>query len=128
MILPFDSGAFARLAEDLNSHELAVDFLTTFTSMLDPRIRRIEQTLRDRDREELITALLSLRSSAAMVGAAQLHASTMQALAEGEKAAVGPLVRRLQGQAHIFTESTAHLRRATTATDPARLAQPGRPA
>jgi hypothetical protein len=127
MILPFDGEAFAQLAEDLKSRDLAVEFLETFTSMLDSRIRRIEQTLRDRDREELITALLSLRSSAAMVGAPQLLASTTQALTDGETASVGPLVRRLQGQAHLFIESTADLR-CESAAEPARRARSGEPA
>lgn len=126
IVTPFDSEAFTRLADDLNSHDLAVEFLTSFTALLDTRIRRIEQTLRNRNKEDLITALLSLRSSAAMVGACQLHASTTQALAEGETAPVGPLVRRLQGQAHLFMESTADLRGDTAATSRARQSQPSK--
>ena len=128
MIVPFDDEAFARLADDLDSPDLAVDFLTSFTALLDTRIRRIEQSLRDRNREELITALLSLRSSSAMVGACQLHASTTQALAEGETAAVGPLVRRLQGQAHLFTQSTADLCGTSAGMSSAPLTRPGEPA
>lgn len=123
---PFDSDAFVRLADDMGSRDLAAHFLVTFTEMLGPRIARIEQALKEQDKEELTTALLSLRSSAVMVGATQILASTTQALADGAPAPAGPLVRRLQGQAHLFTESTEHIRPAATAPTP--FAQPRRQA
>jgi hypothetical protein len=119
MIQPLNPEVFEKFADELGSHDLAVVFLDSFTFMLSDRITRIESAMRLQDREETITALLSLHSSAAMVGAAQLEASTAEALAthQVEALLVGPLVRKLQGQAGLLGQVTASLRTIASAQE-----------
>jgi HPt (histidine-containing phosphotransfer) domain-containing protein len=107
----FDSAAFTQLAEDLGSYSDATEFVRSFTALLPARIERIEQALMTQDREETITALLSLQASAAMAGATQLYAATTHALAANpvERAPRGPLIRKLQGQADLFRQASAGL-------------------
>jgi hypothetical protein len=106
----FDATVFARLVEDLDLC-VAVDFVTTFTALLAGRIERIEQALRDHDDEEIITALLSLQASAAMVGAAQLEASATRALTQQPTGSQpsGVLIRKLHGQADIFRQTISSI-------------------
>jgi hypothetical protein len=106
----FDATVFARLVEDLDLC-VAVDFVTTFTALLAGRIERIEQALRDHDDEEIITALLSLQASAAMVGAAQLEASATRALTQQPTGSQpsGVLIRKLQGQAEMFRQTISSI-------------------
>lgn len=107
-----DPAAFEELATDLASCVLALDYLTSFESLLAGRIQRIEQALMDQNREKAITALMSLQASAAMAGARQLQASATRVLADGpvEATLTGPLVRKLQGQADLFRGAFADFR------------------
>lgn len=109
MIPALDTAVFEHLTEELDSYAVALEFLITFESLLAGRIQRIERALKDQDREEVITALMSLHASAAMVGAAQLEASATRALAQRsvETTPPGPLVRKLQGQAALFRSAFA---------------------
>jgi hypothetical protein len=111
MIPALDAAAYEDLAEDLASHAVALEFMTSFESLLAGRIQRIERALRNQDREEVVTALLSLQASAAIAGATELHASATRALASRsvETTAPGPLVRKLQGQASRFSIAFATL-------------------
>jgi hypothetical protein len=107
-----DPVVFEELATDLASRALALDYLTSFESLLSGRIQRIERALEDQDGEEIITALMSLQASAAMAGAKQLEASATRVLADEpvERTMPGPLVRKLQGQAVLFSDAFAELR------------------
>lgn len=111
MIPALDTATFEHLIEELDSHAVALEFVISFESLLADRIQRIERALKDQDREEVITALLSLHASAAMVGAAQLEASATRALGNEpvETTPPGPLVRKLQGQAALFRGAFADL-------------------
>ncbi len=111
MTRAFDTDAFEQLAGDLGSYTVATDFVRSFTALLPARIERIDRALRSQDREEIITALLSLQASAAMAGAPQLYAASTQALAVDpvERAPRGPLLRKLQGQADLFRQASAGL-------------------
>ncbi|WP_191931799.1 Hpt domain-containing protein [Arthrobacter bussei] len=95
---------FEELIDQLDSRATATDFLDSFAAMLTDRIRVIEDALRAHHHEDAVRALHSLRASAVMVGARQLEASTTRALdlSNPESTAVGPLVRKLQGQADLF--------------------------
>ena len=106
-----DPQPFDDLTEDVDSVVIALDFMMDFGSLLPGRIRRIEQALRDQDREETVTALLSLHASAAMAGATQLQASATRALANEpvESTPPGPLVRKLEGQADLFRAALTKL-------------------
>lgn len=89
-----------------------MSFLATFTSLLSPRIARIDDAFKQKDREELITALLSLHASSAMAGAQRLQATTTHALAADpiEDQATGSLLERLEAEAREFEETArAHL-------------------
>ena len=103
-----DATAFAKLVEDLDLC-VAGDFLVTFNALLAGRIERIQQAFQSHDKEEVITALLSLQASAAMVGAAQLEASATRALTQQptESEPSGAFIRKLQGQADMFREAVA---------------------
>ncbi len=107
-----DPAAFEELATDLASHSIASDFMTSFELLLAGRIQRIERAFKDQDREELITALMSLQASAAMAGAAQLQISATRALADASVKTTlpGPLVRKLQKQADRFGVAFADFR------------------
>lgn len=104
MIPAFDPAVFEELIDQLDSRATATDFLDSFAAMLTDRIRVIEDALRAHHHEDAVRALHSLRASAVMVGARQLEASTTRALdlSNPESTAVGPLVRKLQGQADLF--------------------------
>ncbi|MCU1632492.1 MAG: hypothetical protein JWM61_1144 [Micrococcaceae bacterium] len=82
MTAAFDVDVFHTLVKELESSSTAVAFLTSFASMLDDRIHRIERALTSQNREELRTALFSLRASAAMAGATQMQTSATTALAD----------------------------------------------
>lgn len=108
MIPALDATAFEQLAEDLESHAIASEFLVTFDALLADRIQRIEHALEAQDEEEITTALLSLQASAAMAGAAQLEASATRALARpAESTPPGPLVQELRGHADVFRTAFA---------------------
>lgn len=84
-----------------------MSFLVTFDSLLTPRINRIRRAFTRRDREELVTALLSLHASSAMIGAQQLHATTTRALTADpiQDQPAKPVLDRLTTQAQDFTEA-----------------------
>ncbi|MHA7209929.1 Hpt domain-containing protein [Arthrobacter sp. MDT1-65] len=108
MIPALDATAFSTLVEDVDLG-VAVDFLTTFNALLVSRIARIELALEDHDEEEICTALLSLHSSAAMVGASQLQASAARALTQHPVGSehCREFVLTLQGQADTFRDAVA---------------------
>lgn len=112
VIPAFDPAVFEELIDQLDSRATATDFLDSFAAMLTDRIRVIEDALRAHHHEDAVRALHSLRASAVMVGARQLEASTTRALASAypEAIAVGPLVRKLQGQAELFRTASANVR------------------
>ncbi|BBE24653.1 hypothetical protein MN0502_35360 (plasmid) [Arthrobacter sp. MN05-02] len=107
-----DPAAFEELSEDLASHVLALEYMVSFESLLAGRIHRIEQALKNQDREEAITALLSLQASATMAGARQLQGAATRALIDEpvQMTLPGPLVRKLQGQADSFRIAFADFR------------------
>lgn len=107
-----DPAAFEELSTDLASHVLALEYMISFESLLAGRIHRIERALKNQDREEAITALLSLQASATMAGARQLQGSATRALVDEpvQMTLPGPLVRKLQGQADLFRIAFADLR------------------
>jgi HPt (histidine-containing phosphotransfer) domain-containing protein len=111
MDVALDPQSFDEFAEDVGSVVIALEFLTTFASLLAGRIRRIEGALKDQDREETLTALLSLHASATMAGATQLQVSVTRALANEmvETTPPGPLVRKLEGQADLFRTALTEL-------------------
>jgi hypothetical protein len=112
----FDADVLQQLAEDLESPVDAYAFALSFQSLLPARIQRIDHALRIQDREETLTALLSLQASTAMVGACQLNASVTRALAHHpvEKTLPGPLRRKLEGQADLFKRAFAEVHARTT--------------
>lgn len=82
----FDRRAFDALVEDL-SQVSADRFEADFLAMLPARIRRIEDALTaGRDREEAVTALLSLKAGATLAGATRLSFTADAALADISKA------------------------------------------
>ncbi|AUZ89126.1 hypothetical protein CVO76_16920 [Arthrobacter agilis] len=111
MIAVFDVAVFDRLIDDLDSRVIALNFLRDFTEMLDDRMNAIEQALKAESFDESLRSLHSLRASAAMIGARQLDASTTLALETKhfEATAIGPLVRKLQGQADLFRTASARI-------------------
>lgn len=84
-----------------------MSFLATFTSLLSPRIGRIDAAFKQKDREDLITALLSLQASATMAGAAQLQKTTTRALMADpiEDQPPEPLIEQLTSEAQDFTRA-----------------------
>lgn len=107
-----DTVVIGHLVDDLGSYPLALNFVTTFDSLLDSRITRIEQALEGRDEDETVTALLSLQASAAMAGAVQLEALATRALTHQPVRTTpqGFLVRQLESEAALFRSALTGFR------------------
>lgn len=69
------------LVEDL-SLDVALDYLSTFDSILGRRVSRIGAALVDGPQEELETALMSLQAGSAMAGASRLCHTVTSALGD----------------------------------------------
>lgn len=67
-----DRTRLEALATELDSRPTAVRFMRQFLEMLPTRVVRIKDALAGNDQEAALTAVLSLASSASMVGAHQL--------------------------------------------------------
>jgi HPt (histidine-containing phosphotransfer) domain-containing protein len=67
-----DGTRLGTLAEELDSRPAALDFITQFLQMLPARLTRINHALAGKDQEAAWVVVLSLATSASMVGAEQL--------------------------------------------------------
>ncbi|WP_049830154.1 Hpt domain-containing protein [Arthrobacter sp. RIT-PI-e] len=76
-----DTHVIDILAQELHSYPDALDFIDRFVALLPERINAIHNALTRSDLEQATITLLSLHTSAAMVGATQLHHTTTNALA-----------------------------------------------
>ncbi|MEG9250283.1 hypothetical protein V6S67_19500 [Arthrobacter sp. Soc17.1.1.1] len=76
MIPVLDVAVVQALAADLRSTREALSVLDRFDALLSSRLQRIHDALMTQDLVQMEVALLSLHTSAAMVGAAQLHHCT----------------------------------------------------
>lgn len=76
MIPVLDMAVIYALAADLRSSREALNFLDRFDALLSIRLQKIHDALMTQDLEQMTVALLGLHTSAAMVGAAQLHHCT----------------------------------------------------
>lgn len=76
MIPVLDMAVIYALAADLRSSREALNFLDKFDALLSIRLQNIHDALMTQDLEQMTVALLGLHTSAAMVGAAQLHHCT----------------------------------------------------
>lgn len=76
MLPVLDVAAVQDLAVGLRSTREALNFLDRFDALLSTRLQRIHAALMSRDLEQMQIAVLSLHTSAAMVGAARLHDCT----------------------------------------------------
>ncbi|MEZ2391141.1 Hpt domain-containing protein [bacterium RCC_150] len=68
-----DQRALQRLARDMHSHEAAEQFAAAYTRMLAARVERIDQALSSGDDHQAMDAVLSLKTSSAMVGALRME-------------------------------------------------------
>lgn len=105
----FDRYFFDVLVADL-SPMVAARFETEFCALLPSRVRRIEDALTGgQDRDEAITALMSLQASATIAGATRLSSTVGTALADLTKAfhPSSLLSARLRRQAQQFAEAYA---------------------
>jgi hypothetical protein len=101
-----DLPAFGCLVQELSCRAWALAFVGTFTSMLESRIERIGTALNRLDEEEGRVAMLSLMASAAMVGAARLHAVVDAALtAPFSHVDSDTVVKVLHLEAHRFRDA-----------------------
>jgi hypothetical protein len=84
-----------------------MSFLVMFNSLLPRRIHRIRLAFTTRDREEILTAMLSLQTGATMAGAAQLHETTTRVLMADpiEDQPPEPLIEQLTFEAQEFTRA-----------------------
>ena len=76
MIPVLDVAVVRALAADLRSTGEALNFVDRFDALLSSRLQKIHDALMTQDLEQMNVALLGLHTSAAMVGAAQLHHCT----------------------------------------------------
>ncbi|WP_066293737.1 Hpt domain-containing protein [Arthrobacter sp. B6] len=93
-----------RLAEDIESPTMALNFLRDFLSMLPGRITRILNTLAEPDAKGAMDATLSLRIASAMTGALDVETCCR---------GIESLIR--SGQFEEASETAQHLRGIVTA-------------
>jgi HPt (histidine-containing phosphotransfer) domain-containing protein len=67
-----DTDALDRLAEQLGDPEVLCGFIRRYESMLGQRVDRLHHALTTQDHEDWMDAVLSLKTSSAMAGAAAL--------------------------------------------------------
>jgi HPt (histidine-containing phosphotransfer) domain-containing protein len=67
-----DTDALDRLAEQLGDPELLCGFIRRYESMLGQRVDRLLHALNTQDHDDWMDAVLSLKTSSAMAGAAAL--------------------------------------------------------
>lgn len=68
-----DFSRFRQLADDLDSPEAAVKFAVTYRGLLPARVNRILSALTIEDPDAALDAILSLKITSAMTGAAQME-------------------------------------------------------
>lgn len=97
-----DRQALKRLASDMHSTEAAEQFAATYIRMLPARVERITQALDNGDEHQAMDAVLSLKTSSAMIGALRMeeHCARLEhALARTDRtgaAAAGKDIKRHQ--------------------------------
>lgn len=67
-----DTVALDRLAEELGDADMLCGFIRRYHAMLGQRIDRLQHALATRDHEDWMDAILSLKTSSALAGAAAL--------------------------------------------------------
>ncbi|WP_246858545.1 Hpt domain-containing protein [Citricoccus sp. SGAir0253] len=67
-----DTDALDRLGAQLDDPAVLSAFIRRYAAMLDHRVERLRHALSHRDRDDWLDAVLSLKSSSAMVGAVGL--------------------------------------------------------
>jgi HPt (histidine-containing phosphotransfer) domain-containing protein len=114
-----DTDALGRLADQLDDPEILCGFIRRYESMLGRRVDRLHHALTAQDHEDWMDAILSLKTSSAMVGAAALSrlAADLQAnLTHRPPAPVGwPTHDRLEdliSKLRALATETAHQLRA----------------
>lgn len=114
-----DTDALGRLADQLGDPEILCGFIRRYESMLGQRVDRLHHALTAQDHEDWMDAILSLKTSSAMVGAAalsQLTADLQGNLAHRPPAPVcWPTHDRLEkliAQLRALATETAHQLRA----------------
>lgn len=101
-----------NLGRDVDSPRIALRFLTDFLTMLPQRFTRIQSAVAAQDREDAMDAVLSLKITAAMTGAAETEAGCLAlqasirnedfALAQVQTQQLGDIVARLNHAAQPF--------------------------
>lgn len=97
-----DTTVIARLGTDLGDPCFVRRFVATYRDMLPGRVQRVFSALDADDREDLMDAVLSLRTSATTVGATALAAladDVEQQVRRADPAAARRAVRLLRGTA-----------------------------
>jgi HPt (histidine-containing phosphotransfer) domain-containing protein len=67
-----DTDALGRLEEQLGDPEVLCGFIRRYEKMLDQRVERLHHALNAQDHDDWMDAVLSLKTSSAMAGAAAL--------------------------------------------------------
>lgn len=67
-----DTDALGRLEEQLGDPEVLCGFIRRYEKMLDQRVERLHHALNTQDHDDWMDAVLSLKTSSAMAGAAAL--------------------------------------------------------
>ncbi|MDI3329713.1 MAG: Hpt domain-containing protein [Micrococcus sp.] len=69
-----DTDALGRLREQLGDPDVLCGFIRRYEALLDQRVERLHHALNAQDHDDWMDAILSLKTSSAMAGAAALSA------------------------------------------------------
>lgn len=121
MIDGVDPQIIQDLGRELNSPQLALRFLTDFLALLPLRFTRIQSAVAAQDREDAMDAVLSLKITAAMTGAAETEARcvALQASIKNEDFAVAQVQTRQLGDVVArLSQASQPFSRANGCVDP----------
>ena len=113
-----DGSCFRVLAYELDGEGIALRFITEFRNLLPARVDRIQRTVGDQDLAAAMDAVLSLASSASMVGGFQVAhqcRSIGRAVKRSDFATAQQASLILEGQTRALANELAALLDAFTA-------------
>lgn len=109
-----DAGALGQLGEQLGDADMLSNFVRRYVSMLEQRIERLHVSLSACDPEDWQDAVLSLKTSSAMVGAValsrlagDLEQQIMARHAAGQEWPGDTCVARVMARLQVLAQETA---------------------
>lgn len=104
-----DTDVLGRLEEQLGDPDILCEFIRGYESTLDQRVERLRHALRTQDHDDWMDAVLSLKTSSAMVGATALSRLAAELQDNLTAPPTAPVCWPLQGRVDEIMETLRHL-------------------